>query len=1244
MSICAAKTFFNNQFPQLKHPSLLVQKQMSDINFHTLEDRAIDVDPDIRFMALEDLRKYLTDDTITTSRIAINQSLNDMIPILLKMLNDPNPDVQNQAVKSFEPMVRYLTNDSIVKLVKKLFALVQESNSKDSTSSRTTTGFRSFTISIPNMALRSLFAQSNSRAKSDFVSDKLSISNYKYDREVSESITKYLIPLILENDTSIDNIELLIDLINELGYVLSQEDLIKLGKYFINVGFNELGIIGKKAIVGVEGVTALIRSANAIDQLVDEISVQVEQSRSNNRLFVLYQLYSVILKRGIKPEKTDQIYNIVKSELEASTTGDDEEDLDYDLLEQQNALKEEAFTTLIDLVNQNFLSVAYKGEVLATITKYLKYYPLHDDSDEEIDSDGDDGIDFSDDEIEVADDLDYDNSWKLRSKATLLVRSLLASFPDTLEILSRQVLPILPLKDSNYQVVIEAAKSCIAIIQATSPRESQNVQCIGLILRDRLEDVKEEQLPLFLHIVESLNRFDNLSLIETTFSILSQRSVVSSSSLDYLRFYTSVLKFHDNLNTTIIERISKDIATNLEDKSFNLILETLRCLNLLLKHKDASSISMMDEILTSLMVKVENSKQYPSDLVRHAIVCLGEALANNLVSSEEKILEVFKTSISYEGTSKVTIDVLGNLYKSKSISQDYSLSIIDKLSNYILSSNEATSLATLTLLSEIIQLLPPRKYDGIISNLLQLLQVTSSLNYHYIFLIFSHLSNEIMNDYAYRKQLIQILIQLVNDKKINANEKVFFQLVSAACELDKSVYPQLEQNLPANLEITPKILAVCADDETRQQLVSQRLSEFHNYYTTDYNNSQFAFVILFLAFSHGDVPDLLVESLTDLLQKPDFTNDANVQAASTALGLVAESDPAYAIPRILDTYNVDTLSTTVRGSLIDSLKVVVDHCDEQQKLQIWQTVFNLQIEYNHDLIPELRKSGELLGSIAFSISESEIRQVADNQSNERKIYLVLVISKSLISGLDMSNTNEKLLTYLVTASINWLNIVDVDIRQIVVGNLLTGIHSKPNIILPLLNRLILPQLYKQLTAEKAFKKIITMGPYKYVLDQGLEIRKLCYEFIYSILAIDEATLAKYDINIQLIALNIIEHGLVDDQSDIIVLACMNLLNFLDLHELQFKELLKNSNQEFMSKFINGLNAQLNKKLSAKASSQETENHQERIKSIIKLSKKINLVVEAILSELNDAGLLDAWNQYHNGLKQNFAVFYNSANI
>ncbi|KAG5422314.1 TIP120 [Candida metapsilosis] len=1216
---------------------------MPDINFNVLEDRAIDVDPDIRFMALEDLRKFLTDDTTTANKTAINQSLNNMIPILLKMLNDPNPDVQNQAVKSFEPMVRYLNNDSILKLVKQLFALVQESNNKDSSSSRTTTNFRSFTISIPNMALRSLFAQSNSRAKSDFVSDKLSISNYKYDRELAESITKYLMPLILENDTTIDNIELLIDLINELGYVLGQEESVKLGNYFINVGFKESGIIGKKAIVGLEGVTTLIRSVYSIDKLVDAVLAQVEQSKLTNKFFVLYQLYSVILKRGIKPTKIDQIYNTVKLEIESSTSGSDDDELDYDLLEQQNALKEEAFTTLIDLVNQDFLSIKHKNEVLSIIVKYLKYDPLNDDSDEDIDSDGDDGIEFSDDEIEAADDSDYDNSWKLRAKATILIRSLLSSFPDTLEVLSREVLPILPLRDSNDQVVIEAAKSCIAIVQATSPRDAQNVQPIGSILHDRLEDVKEEQLPLFLRIVECLNRFDNLPLIESTFDILQQRNVISSSSLDYLQFYSSVLKFHDNLNDTVIQRIAKDIATNLEDKSFNLILETLRCLSLLFKHKGASKVSNIDEILRSLTFKVENSKQYPSDLVRLAITCLGEVSANNLVSSDEAILEVFKTSVGYEGTSKVTIDVLKNLYTFKPIPEDYSLFIIDKLTSYILSSNEATSLATLTLLNEIVQRLPPRKYDNMISNLLQLLQVTSPLNYRYIFSIFSHLSREIIHDEEYRAQLMQVLIKLANDKKISNDDKLFFQLVSAACQLDKSIYSQLETNLSPNLQITPKILAVCVDSETKQLLIAKRSNEFRNFYTSDINNPQFAFVILFLAFSHGDVPDLSLDSLIELLQKPGFTNDANVQAAATALGLVAESNSAAAVPRILDVYRQET-SSLVRGSLVDSLKMIVGQCDKEQKLQIWKSIFGFQAEYNHDLVPELRKSGELLGSIAASIEESEIRQVANEQSDQRKIYLVLVISKSLISGLELSNSSDKLLTFLVTESINRLEVVDVDIRQIVVGNLLTGIHSKPNVILALLNNLILPQLYKQLTAEKAFKKIITMGPYKYVLDQGLEIRKLCYEFIYSILAIDEATLAKYNIDIQSIAQSIIEHGLIDDQSDIIVLACMNLSNFLDLHESQFKELIKNSNQEFMDNFINGLNTQLNKKLSAKASSQETENHQERIKSIIKLSKRINVVIEALRSELNNAGLFNAWDQYHNGIKQNFTVFYNSAKV
>ena len=72
----------------------------------------MDVDPDIRFMALEDLRKFLQDESAALTRTTLNQSLENFFPILLNMLNDQNPDVQTQAIKSFEPMVKYLSNET----------------------------------------------------------------------------------------------------------------------------------------------------------------------------------------------------------------------------------------------------------------------------------------------------------------------------------------------------------------------------------------------------------------------------------------------------------------------------------------------------------------------------------------------------------------------------------------------------------------------------------------------------------------------------------------------------------------------------------------------------------------------------------------------------------------------------------------------------------------------------------------------------------------------------------------------------------------------------------------------------------------------------------------------------------------------------------------------------------------------------------------------------------------------------
>ena len=104
-------------------------------------------------------------------------------------------------------------------------------------------------------------------------------------------------------------------------------------------------------MVALERVVALVRTEVVIDKLLAQINQLIEPTK----LFVIFQLYSVCLKRGIKPNSIDTIYNTITSNLNIEATEEeDDDDLDFDNLVKENSLKDEALTTLIDLVSQHF--------------------------------------------------------------------------------------------------------------------------------------------------------------------------------------------------------------------------------------------------------------------------------------------------------------------------------------------------------------------------------------------------------------------------------------------------------------------------------------------------------------------------------------------------------------------------------------------------------------------------------------------------------------------------------------------------------------------------------------------------------------------------------------------------------------------------------------------------------------------------------------------------------------------------
>ena len=68
------------------------------------------------FMALEDFKKYLNDTYYGSS----TKSIESFIPLLFRLLKDTNPNVQSQAVNSFAPVIRFISSESILKLLNKL--------------------------------------------------------------------------------------------------------------------------------------------------------------------------------------------------------------------------------------------------------------------------------------------------------------------------------------------------------------------------------------------------------------------------------------------------------------------------------------------------------------------------------------------------------------------------------------------------------------------------------------------------------------------------------------------------------------------------------------------------------------------------------------------------------------------------------------------------------------------------------------------------------------------------------------------------------------------------------------------------------------------------------------------------------------------------------------------------------------------------------------------------------------------
>lgn len=1257
---------------------------MSTFNIRQLEDTARDVDPDLRYMALQDFQKVLNNPKIQARNVTA------FVPILFALLHDPTTEVQNQAVKSFAPLVRHISDQETAQTMERLYDEVEKAPATSK-----------FTTSVPNMAMRCVFVDAHTR----------------FGKPLARQVVDLLLPRLLAPQLamSIDKIEILIDLVKALGGALLADELAYMAAALVAVAAKESGIISKRAIVAVDAALAYVpaatlqpdRQAQFYDKLVDDI---VGACATSAVFFTLLQVVLALARKAAAPVLSDKTTHTVflaivqKLALDSLASDVDVEDLDIDVLTQANSLREDACITLaalIPCVPRDALLHTYAATIFHIVRQLVAYDPLlYHASDDDIDFDDESEVEFSDDDqIEQFEDAgDNDGlAAKLRLLALVALRQLLA-FPKLLPLIYAEGLPDLVFKalgdrsDLVSNEAIAATVELIAVTCASGARSRANSDTSMtteapsrspyVTLSEKYASELENQVFNNLLTAKNILRFTNTKLLLEAL-IVGLPASLSDQFLPRLldslaafkltlKVYPEIVKLYkvilssyefEALPPQLLDYIFADLTGALNDTGLyhSFISDILSVCKIIFKKVSGNDnyTGLMNSTFFPVISSKVNMRQYSSDIRQHFLSALTELIVNVEITLENlaSAIEIFQESLNYEVTVNFTIENLINVCEKKPQlfhSNELCNLIVDKLNSYLGSSDTTLYVHSLTLLD---CLFSKPGYEGnaeelkiLSENIFDLLQETSDpILTNKAFHVLGHIVKFTGADNVYLERLLQSVVNTkladVEDLNFNPLKYLISQILLHNKTEGRELYEAALSNLILRNFISAKIMALIT---TQCKLTSEVSVIEEELFAASQNPGaisvdRMVFDIQFLGCvsSEVELSRFSFEEFYSILN--NNTNENCRLAASRAMGLCITRDPQRYLPTLLDSYQLSSSENDHKKNLIlIAIKQVLKEEFTQTEIasfrSIWDrivlTISEKQGSLTHKDVSELKLAGDILSRIAELDTEGDyqaktmslLREQQQENCNEFLIYTLVVVIKQL-----MSSNAKDFDVQIVENMIVYLPILNLELKLAIVSTLLTGLYNKSITFAFILNSVVLPRIYDELGAKEEFKKVIPMGPYKYVVDEGLEVRKLSYELISAMINVDNDKIQAEEVNIDQVKMFevLLTKGLNDTENDIINLTVLNLMQLIDNDENVLKKI---SNQHDL---IASLTKIINRKLRSKASTQESESYEDTLRSVIKLSKAINTLL------INSNSLSSEWSTYYHELKNKHHLLFSA---
>ncbi|CAK7565104.1 MAG: hypothetical protein SEPTF4163_003012 [Sporothrix epigloea] len=237
-------------------------------------------------------------------------------------------------------------------------------------------------------------------------------------------------------------------------------------------------------------------------------------------------------------------------------------------------------------------------------------------------------------------------------------------------------------------------------------------------------------------------------------------------------------------------------------------------------------------------------------------------------------------------------------------------------------------------------------------------------------------------------------------------------------------------------------------------------------------------------------PELFLEQFTSDYDKVSI-------AAAVALGRAGAGNVPQYLPVILQGL---TAKNGTQYLLLQSVKevlqqVTTDHTDiSEYTADIWDELLQVAEVENNKAV-----CAECMGRLAITAPETyigKLRGLLDDQSPALRAISVQAIRYALP---DTGEAFDAILREHLVAMLNKALVdKDMEIRRLAMTALNSAANNKPELILSHLSEL-LPHIMEESKPKPELVREVMMGPFKHLVDDGLEVRKGAYETLYALM-------------------------------------------------------------------------------------------------------------------------------------------------